>query len=471
MIAGQDPRLPANPQANETYLRLLNLRLNELFKDIYKTMAGFSSEVTLKDTAQLDSFSRLRVSNSFTLFDAQQEYGLNTLNTWDAVVYDSSGGTATYSATTPSSNGSVSDAAGNAVGPTNSDSRMTPITVSADNGDYSILQSRQYVRYIPGKSQLIFVTGVFAPTTGASAYITLRSTGSGSTSDSRKIPQADWNIDKMNGRGASGVNLDFTKTQILVIDAQWLGVGRVRVGFDVGGKVCYAHEFMNANVLAIPYTQSFNLPVRLEAQNVAGEIVSRVGYFDKYNGVFLETSVAASGGTINFVCCSVQSEGGQDVRGFPRSASNGITTIGVTTRRPVLSIRPKATFNSRTNRGHIELSDFALSASSNSSYYEIVAGGTLTGASWTSVGSDSIAEYDVASTAISGGIVIANDFVLSGSGATRGSTSGALDARSPLVLSQIDALTATQIPISIVCTSFTGTSNITSALNWHEQVI
>lgn len=43
--------------------------------------------------------------------------------------------------------------------------------------------------------------------------------------------------------------------------------------------------------------------------------------------------------------------------------------------------------------------------------------------------------------------------------------------RNPLVLSQIDALTATQTNISLVCTSFSGTSNITAVANWHEQVI
>jgi hypothetical protein len=53
----------------------------------------------------------------------------------------------------------------------------------------------------------------------------------------------------------------------------------------------------------------------------------------------------------------------------------------------------------------------------------------------------------------------------------RGVSTGEADFRNPLVLSQIDALTATQTPVSIVCTSFSGTSNVTGTFNWHEQVI
>lgn len=38
---------------------------------------------TLSDSAQLDAFGRLRVSQPTTLFDSQQEYGLDTRTTWD----------------------------------------------------------------------------------------------------------------------------------------------------------------------------------------------------------------------------------------------------------------------------------------------------------------------------------------------------------------------------------------------------
>lgn len=472
-------------------------------------------EAYLADSDALDGFGRLRVSSPTTLFDAQQEYGLDLQRTWDA----------TANGTLPtilSTDGSVTSGS-NAVGPTNATTRLTPITVSSTNGHYSVLQSRQYVRYIPGKGQLVFVTGIFASGASASANIVRRTSTSGSAVDTA-VAQASWNIDPLDGTGPSGVTIDFTKTQILVIDAQWLGVGRVRVGFDIDGCIVPAHEFLNANNLTVPYTQHFNLPVRLEIRNTgASESKARVGYFDSANGIFLETVRATAGGTINLVCASVQSEGGEEARGFPLSASNGITTIGVTTRRPILSIRPKALYNTRTNRGHIEIEDVSLAASTNDAYVEIVIGGTLTGATWLPTGAvftagsfvvgvryiiisigttdftligaasntvgvvfvatgagtgsgtaaraESIAEYDVSATAISGGTSVIKGFVPAGTGITRGVNGGGIDFRNPLTLSQIDALTATQTPVSLVCTSFTGTSNVSGIFNWHEQTL
>jgi hypothetical protein len=103
--------------------------------------------------------------------------------------------------------------------------------------------------------------------------------------------------------------------------------------------------------------------------------------------------------------------------------------------------------------------------------YEVVVGGTLTGAAFASVGATSIAEYDTTATTITGGVAIISGVVISGSGSTACLTSREADIRNPLVISQIDALTANQIIVSIVCTAFAGTSNVTPMANWHEQVI
>lgn len=426
------------------------------------------SHTRLADGPQLDAFGRLRTSEPTTVFDAQQEYGLDTLRVWDAAA------NGTYAAM--ATDGSVTNG-GNAVGPRNANTRMTPVTVSTTNGEYSVLQSRQYVRYIPGKSHLVFITGVFAPASGFAASIVRRTSTSGSVVDTT-VAQADWNIDTF-GAGAknpSSITIDFTKTQILVIQAQWLGVGRVIVGFDIDGVLYPAHEFLNANTIAVPYTQTFNLPVRLEARNTsATTTVARAGYFDAANGIFVQNSKTAGsppGGTLNFVCCSVQSEGGTEIRGFPMTANNGIAAIGVSSRRAVLSIRPKATFNSLTNRAHIELADFQISAQTNDALYEVVIGGTLGGVpAWTSVGTNSTIEYDVAGTTVTGGVSTISGHVVAGSGVARGVVIGTIDIRNPFVLRQIDALAANQDSISIVCTAVAGTSNILSAINWHEQTV
>jgi hypothetical protein len=398
---------------------------------------------------------------------------------------------------------------------------MTPITCSSTNGHYAILQSRQYARYSPGFSHLILITGVFATAASPSASITIRTSTSGSMSDTNSYAQVSW-YDKFDGTGPSGIALDLTKTQILFIGAQWLGVGRVIVGFDINGRLYPAMFFNNANNQTVPYTQTFNLPARMEAQTVGSTTETRVGYFDGSNGVFLKTTNTGAGGTMKFVCCSIQSEGATEARGFPQSQNPGIASIGVTTRRPVFSIRPAATFQGLTNRAHIEIEDYWLTAANNSSIWEIVIGGTLTGASWLAVGNpqtagtfitgvrykiltvgttdftligassntvgvsfvatgagtgtgtatpeNSCTEYDISATAITGGGTVYTGEVLSGSGVNRGKSESGADFRNPLVLSKIDNLAATQLPVSIVCTSTTGTSNIRAGMNWHEQV-
>lgn len=421
------------------------------------------SDVGFRDS-QLDAFGNLPVAEPRTAFDSQQEYGLDTLRIWDAC--------ANGTLSTPSTNGSVTNGS-NAVGPRSVNTGMTPITVSSTNGHYSILQSRQYVRYIPGKGHRAIITGVFASAANAAAQLVLRSSTSGTVSDAMFKNQVDWSVDTF-GAGTlnpSGITLDFTKIQILVIDAQMLYAGRVRCGFEVDGKLYWAHYFEIANNQSIATVQTFNLPVRMEAQTVGATTEARVGYFDNANGVFLKTTSTGAGGTVQFECCSVQSFGGIEPRGFPNSAPIGVTTVAVTTRRPIVSIRPKTTYNGKTNRAHIEEIETILRATNNDALIEFVMGGTLTGAAFTSVGTASTVEYDVTATAISGGVTIKQGFAISSSGANAIQTGASADLRAPLVLSQINALTATQTPFTVVATSLSGTSNITPLINWHEQVI
>lgn len=298
----------------------------------------------------------------------------------------------------------------------------------------------------------------------------LRSSTSGAPVE-REFAQSAWSVDKLDGTGPSGITIDFTKTQILLIDAQWLAVGRVRIGFDVDGVFWVAHEYLNANNLILPYTQSFNLPVRCEALTTADGTDLCAGYFDSANGVFLKLTSTVQGAQMQFICCSVQSEGGEESRGFPWGISNGITGRSITTRTPVLSIRPKATYNSITNRAHVEVIDYLTMLFGGEARVEVVLGGTLTGASFASVNDSSVMEFDVAATVITGGSTIRDGYGQTGSGSRGELSQGVTDIRNPFVLSQIDALAARQLPLSVVITPFTGSVTARAALNWNEQVI
>lgn len=405
-----------------------------------------SSTVYLGDSPQLDAFERLRVSLPKTLFDSQQEYVLST-RFWDTAV---SGGSTVAR---------------------NSNTRMVDITCSTGATASAILQSKAYHRYTPGKSHLIIMTGIFSPGTVANnvcragyfdskngiffsvsngvASIVRRSTTTGSTVEDG-VTQSNWNVDKFNGQGPSRINgIDFTKSTILYISAQWLGMGRIEVGFNIGGRYVPAHRFLIANVISLPSTQTFNLPVRIESVNTD----------------------ASAGALIHFNCCTVQTEGGEESRGFSRSASNGTTPIAVTTRQPVLSIRSAATFLGLDNRGHIEANDITMLVKTNDSFWELVYGGTLTGAAFTTVGAGSLAEFDVTATAITGGVVIKSGHASSSTGSASSLSLSNFDARIPLTISKIDSGAVQQDIVSLVFTSMSGTSNVAATANWFEQFV
>ena len=147
------------------------------------------------------------------------------------------------------------------------------------------------------------------------------------------------------------------------------------------------------------------------------------------------------------------------------SASNGTTLISVTTRRPILSIRPAVTLAGQPNRGWILPTQLSLRTSGNDLYWEIVVNGTLTGAAWTPLGGDSLAESDVAATAITGGTKIFEGYSVAGSGAAAGNRiSGVFD----LFPIGVDSLTNIPTHYTIVGTSMAATSTTGAAASWRE---
>jgi hypothetical protein len=394
------------------------------------------------DSGAVDAFGRQRVGGiTPSLFDAAMQYGLYPL-IWETALTGT--GTATFIAN-------------------QSEVRLRV----AASGDIVVRQTHAYVRYQPGKSQFIVMTGtlgaltantrqrlgyfdaqngVFFEQDGTNLKVVQRSFVTGSAVDTA-ITQANWNLDKFNGQGPSGVTLDTSKSQIFVMDLQWLGVGRVRFGFFISGRLFYCHQILNANSLPGVYMSTADLPVRYEHQ-ATGAIGGNVDMFQ--------------------MCSSVITEGGFDAiagPGFSNTANNGITAITVTTRRPILSIRPKATFNSITNRGSIFPQSYEAFIGSGSALIELVYQGTLTGPSFTSVDPNSIAEFDVAASAITGGTVL-DSFYISGAGPT--ARIGLLQAVFARIVLALNIAGASPDNLSIVVTSFTGSVTANGVLSWKE---
>ncbi len=166
------------------------------------------------------------------------------------------------------------------------------------------------------------------------------------------------------------------------------------------------------------------------------------------------------------ICVAVISEGGRDQE---RTINHGVAgpTAAVTTRRPILTIRPKRTFgtSSVTNHGHISQVIADVIASTNNALVEVVFDGSATSAVWNDFGDNSLVEYDSNATEISGGEVVATFFVTSAQG--NRSTSGSKDIGERLLL-VYDSLKDSSVEMSIVVTSLNATTNVLGALNWGE---
>ena len=91
----------------------------------------YINQFTIKDSANLDAFSRVRVSTPVTLFESTFRYDLAPLQ-YEQIT---SSGTITHDATDSNALLSISAATGLAA-----------------------LQSYRWVRYQPGKSQLVLIT-------------------------------------------------------------------------------------------------------------------------------------------------------------------------------------------------------------------------------------------------------------------------------------------------------------------------
>ncbi len=400
------------------------------------------STVVKMSRKSCDSFGRLRISTPHSQFSYQNQYDVGPLVWENAVVGTGSATHAPTSATVLLSTGGTA------------------------SGASVIRQTRQYFRYDPGKSLQCLMTftfgaavanvrkrvgyfdgsnGIFLQQDSTGLSIGFRSSGSGSVVDTI-VAQSEWSQDKLDGTTPSKVTIDSTKSQILMIDLQWLGAGSIRVAFSIDGEIYPAHQFHYANRGALTYMPTANLPLRYEITN---------------------TAATSGAGTMSALCATVMTEdGGQSTQeAYAVGASNGITAISVTARRPVLSIRPKVTFNSITNRSRIEIEDLSILVGGNNVFYELVFNGTLTGASFKSAGANSVMEFDVAASAITGGTVFGPGYAPAGVGHDRRVIGADVSARYPLTL---DIAGTVPSILSVVATSFTGTATVMAALNWKE---
>jgi hypothetical protein len=223
------------------------------------------------------------------------------------------------------------------------------------------------------------------------------------------------------------------------MDFQSLRVGRIRFAIDANGSALELTSIRNDDQRATGYWQTANQPVYWRQYNTADYTYTELGYGDLNNAIGFRYRVPVSSTqTMRAICATVKSEGGgnlSELTGIRFAASNGTTKKTVsTTLIPVISIQVKATLNTYPVKAIVVPNDFELT-NDNPIYYEWRVNPTLTGASFTSVDANSITNFDVTASAVSGGRVIRSGYFGSGGAGSRNSTTKALTSRIPLGVS------------------------------------
>lgn len=119
-----------------------------------------------------------------------------------------------------------------------------------------------------------------------------------SRTDDIKFVQSTWNLDKCDGTGPSGYNLDLTRMQMFYMDYSWYGAGFIRWGFrGPNGNIIYAHKVANNNLNEEAYMRSGNLPARYEVANIppTTTLTTTLVSTDNYIGIASTAGFPTSG--------------------------------------------------------------------------------------------------------------------------------------------------------------------------------
>jgi hypothetical protein len=220
---------------------------------------------------------------------------------------------------------------------------------------------------------------------------------SASLGTTQTVTQSNWNGDKFDGTGDSGVTIDVTKGNIFWLDVEWLGVGDVRTGFFIDGKPVVAHTFYNTNKNSTTYMSTACLPLRYEIENTAGQTGSS---------------------TMRQICSTILSEGGYE--GFSRrynvthsgTTPHTLTTAG--TQYPLVAIRMAPDrLDSIIVPSNISV---AIEPGTNNKplvvQYRILLNPTLTGNTWATHFNGNV-QYNVTATGVTGGTDIIGGYISS----------------------------------------------------------
>lgn len=163
------------------------------------------------------------------------------------------------------------------------------LSTSTTPGSLAIRQSYQVMNYIPGRPaefSMAFMAGpaagarlrigvfdenngmIFEKAADGTFYCVIRSKSTGTVVENR-VARADWNGDKLDGTGPSGITVVPGMMQMVDITYEWYGAGSVEFAFIIDGHKHIIHTFHHANRTNVSWSATPFLPIRIEAENIS----------------------------------------------------------------------------------------------------------------------------------------------------------------------------------------------------------
>ena len=300
----------------------------------------YNNAVKYSDSPNLDAFGRLRTAAVQNLLDIKHVYDKNPLQVNEVT-------------------------AGTATSVFNQEYARVRMSTSANN-DLVIRQTKTHPIYQPGKSQLFegsfsnfqletnvikrvgcftstsastynsVFDGFFLESNGVSNTISFQIWRSGTTIFTAAT--TSWVTNEFDP-----ANLVWSNTQLITVDYQWLGVGRMRFGIALSGQTIYFTDHNCSNNESLVYMSSPNQPIRYEIRQVG-----------------------AGSGSFDMICSQVSTEGALNglysTVGVIHSSTATLATSG--TKYPYIGYRLKQSYKSVTS----QYSSLSILNTSNDNY-------------------------------------------------------------------------------------------------------
>lgn len=223
-----------------------------------------------------------------------------------------------------------------------------------------------------------------AGTTGSAA--TVAQTKAGAASTDVFVPQSEWNGDKLDGTGPSGITIDPTKGNVFEIGIQYLGFGTITFKVEAAPSDNNNSDFVTVHTLKYPNSRtlttfgnpSFPFTMAVYSAGSTTDLSIKVGSF----AGFIEGEKVLHGNRFTYF--------------------NSLTTVGAANLQALFTIQNARTYAGRVNQAVINVLSVAgaLKHTSPCLFY-LIKNGTLVGnPNFQPVSSNSCSLQDTAATTV-----------------------------------------------------------------------